>query len=234
MIGLLTLVTALAGECERIGLADIKAVPAPAVIVLGERHGHQPDLARAARVVAALRRTAPVRVALEAVHERFQPVLNDAAEGKVGEDDLPALLDWERSWGFAYAPYRPLVMAGQPGAPVIAAGLTLGPRPEDRAVPLPPRYLDLLRPAMGGHPIPPGQEGTFVQSMAWRDLRIAELGLQGWDGKGYAVIVTGRGHVEGGLGVSWQAQRMTEVPVHAFVLAQGPNPPCHDGDKLWR
>jgi hypothetical protein len=41
----------------------------------------------------------------------------------------------------------------------------------------------------GRHPLPPGEEGRFVQAMAWRDFRIAQLALQGWDGKGRLVVV---------------------------------------------
>lgn len=221
-------------SCSYVGMADITSVPAPAVIVLGERHGFQPDLGRATRVARALQRSAPVTVALEAVHSRYQPILDDFARGKMEPSDLPALTSWEESWGFPYAPYEALVTGSRKGMKVVAAGLDLGPRPEDQAVPLPPRYMDVLKPAMAGHELPPESEGRFIQSMAWRDYRIAELALRGWSGQGYLVIVTGRGHVEGGKGVAWQAQRMTQVPVHGYVLKAGAEPPCWPGDQLWR
>ena len=49
------------------------------------------------------------------------------------------------------------------------------------------------------------------------------------------MIVTGRGHVEGGKGVAWQvAQARPNVTVDSFVLAWGTNPPCYEGDKVWR
>lgn len=229
------LAAALAQDCERVSLGELVSVPAPAVIVLGERHGMQPDLGRAMRVVRKLAaQGARVTVALEAVHERYQPVLDRYAEGRVGADDLPDMLDWDSSWGFAWAPYAPLVRAHDVGATVVAAGLTLGPRPEGEAVPLPPSYMDILGPAMGGHPLQPGEEGRFVQAMAWRDHRIAELALQGWDQRSYLVIVTGRGHVEGGKGVTWQLARMTQAPVSSVVLAKGPDAPCYPGDRIWR
>lgn len=221
-------------SCEYVTFAEIAAIEAPAVVVLGERHGFQPDLARAAKVVRSFDRRAPVTVALEAVHSKYQPVLDGFAEGKVEAVDLPALTRWDDDWGFPYAPYAPLVTASRFGAKVVGAGLDLGPRPEDRAVPLPPRYIDVLRPAMAGHTMPPEKEGGFVQAMAWRDFRIAEAAMNGWSGEGYLVVVTGRGHVEGGKGVAWQAQRMTQAPVHAFVLKPGPEPPCWEGDRLWR
>jgi uncharacterized iron-regulated protein len=222
------------GACERIGFAEVVDVPAPAVLVLGERHGVQPDLMRAARVMRTLAERGPVTVALEAVHERYQPILDGFARGEIEADDLEALLEWETSWGFSYRAYAPLVTAASEGARVIAAGLDLGPRPETRGVPLPGGYREILAASMGGHPVTPGTESDFLQAMAWRDFRIAELGVRGWDGQGVLLIVTGRGHVEGGLGVSWQAQRMTPAPVRAAVLKPGRNPPCWEGDRLWR
>lgn len=229
------LAAALAQDaCTYVGMSDITSVSAPAVIVLGERHGFQPDLGRASRVAHALQRRGPVTVALEAVHARFQPILDDFARGRMEPSDLPELMSWEDSWGFPYAPYQPLVTGSRAGMKVVAAGLDLGPRPDDQPVPLPPRYMEILRPAMGDHTIPPESEGRFVQAMAWRDYRIAEIALSAWSGQGYLVIVTGRGHVEGGKGVAWQAQRMTQVPVQGYVLKAGPDAPCWPGDQLWR
>lgn len=222
-----------AAECETVSFRDVIDVEAPAVIVLGERHGHQPDLRRAGRVVSRLARTAPVQVGIEAVHQRYQPVLDAFAAGRADASDLPELMDWEGSWGFRWRPYQPVVTAAVDGATVRAAGLDLGPMPEDAQVPIPPAYFDILRDAMAGHEMDPSMASGFVAAMAWRDHRIAALSAEGWSGEGYLVIVTGRGHVEGGKGVNWQVQRMVDAPVHSFVLAKGPNPPCHPGDKLW-
>ena len=225
---------ALAGECERVGFGAVVDVPSPGVLVLGERHGMQPDLLRASRVVRRFAREGEVTVALEAVHRRYQGILDAYARQEIQPGQLPDALEWERSWGFAWAPYAPLVKASEDGAKVVAAGLDLGPRPDGQATPIPPSYMDLLRPAMGGHPIPPGEESRFVQSMAWRDHAIARAAMDGWDGRGRLVVVTGRGHVEGGKGVGWQLQRMTSVPVASAVLVPGKDAPCYAGDRLWR
>ena len=56
---MLLLWTALAfgdDACNSVSLTDILAVPEPAIIVLGERRGAQPDLARAMRVVKGLQK----------------------------------------------------------------------------------------------------------------------------------------------------------------------------------
>ena len=230
------LATAMVGDtqCEVVSLRDVLAVTAPAVLVLGERHGTQPDLHRAATIVHRLLADAPVTVALESVDGSKQSVLDEFANQRVSWDELPTALDWESSWGFRWRPYAPLVTASARGAKVVAAGLPLGAPPEGADVTVPTGYFRVLEGAMAGHPVPPASERDFVRSMAWRDQRIAEQALAGWDGQGFLVIVTGRGHVEGGKGVAWQIDRRTEVPVSSFVLAWGGDPPCFAGDKVWR
>lgn len=228
--------TALAAEpaCTYVKLDDIVDRPAPAVVVLGERHGSRKDLGRALAVARRLKARGKVTVALEAVHRSHQGVLDAFAAGKVDADALEAELDWDRSWGFAYRAYEPLVTASEEDMKVVGVGVDLGPKPDDVQIPLPPRYVDLLRPAMGGHEVPLDQEQHFVEAMAWRDHALAKAALDAWDGEGFLVLVVGRGHVEGGKGTVWQAQRLTEAPVEGFVLAPGVDPPCHPGDRLWR
>ena len=223
-----------AAGCETVTYADIAAVQGPAVVVLGERHGMQPDLARATRIVRGFARRGPVTVALEAIHRDLQPTLDDYAAGQFDTDDLEARLNWKKAWGFPYAPYAALVSGALSGAKVIAAGIALGPAPEGVTTPVPSGYLPILRDAMSGHDVPPEREPAFLASMAWRDYAIGEAALNGWDGQGVLVVVTGRGHVEGGKGVAWQIDQRTDVPVSSFVLAWGSNPACYAGDKVWR
>jgi hypothetical protein len=220
--------------CAMIGLSDITAVQAPAVIVLGERHGTQPDLARASKVVKALSAIDHVTLALESVAEGNQPVLDAFAAGQVPEADLAAKLDWENTWGFAWTPYAALVTAASRGVSVVAAGPKLGLPDDPPTFPVPPGYLPLLVDAMQGHDVPPEGQDRFVQAMAYRDWKIADDALNAWDGKGYLVIVAGRGHVEGGKGVQWQAAQRVTVPVEAFVLAWGGDPLCAAPDRVWR
>lgn len=238
MIGLWLMAAAAAqdGLCEPIGLGDVLNVQAPAVIVLGERHGTEPDLSRATRVVRALLATGePVTVALEAVHQKYQPVLDDYAAGKVDPLELETKLEWKDAWGFPFAPYSKLVMSSGEGAKVVAAGLDLGPAPADAPkYPIPPGYSEILESAMGGHQVPPGAEPSFIASMAWRDYAIGDLATKSWDGQGFLVVVTGRGHVEGGKGVGWQLDQRLDVPVTSYVLAWGKQPPCFEGDLVWR
>jgi hypothetical protein len=226
---------AWAGTCETIGFTDVVEVAAPAVIVLGERHGTQPDLARATRVVNTLATNGKVTLALEAVHTKYQPVLDAYASGSMEPEELRTQLEWEQSWGFPWAPYERLVTAAAQGIRVVAAGVTLGPAPADAPdFPVPAGYYALLSGAMAGHEVPVEKQGDFVRSMAWRDYAITDAAIDAWDGEGYLVVLTGRGHVEGGKGVTWQADQRVEAPVYGFVLAWGGEPPCHPGDKVWK
>jgi uncharacterized iron-regulated protein len=221
--------------CTKIGKGSVLSVAAPAVIVLGERHGTQPDLQRAQSVVYRLQKRAEVTLALEAVHARYQSTLDSWADGRMTPEALPESLAWETSWGFPWKPYEALVTAAVWGGvrKVVGVGLDLGPPPPEAEFPVPTGYMALLADSMAGHEVAAAQQERFVRSMAWRDYSIAHSAVEAWNGEGYLVIVAGRGHVEGGKGIPWQADHMVRVPVHSFVLAWA-DPPCYDDDKVWR
>ncbi|MBW1877501.1 MAG: ChaN family lipoprotein [Deltaproteobacteria bacterium] len=227
--------TALAAwECESVGMGDVLSVVPPAVIVLGERHGTQPDLRRATRIVKNLSRHAPTTLALEAVRHEQQPVLDRYAKGEVEAVDLPEALHWDEGGGFPYEPYRGLVSAADYGVRVVGVGREDNAAPNDVDFPVPAGYMPILRDAMAGHEMPLAMQSRFVRTMAWLDYQMAESAVEAWDGRGYLVIVVGRGHVEGGKGVAWQAGLAVEEAVHGFVLAWGGDPPCYRGDRLWK
>lgn len=219
-----------ADACTPVGLGRALSEPAPAVLVLGERKGTQPDLARAERVVRRLARKGAVTLALESVHRAQQPVLDRYARGELAPSDLPGLLGWKSHWGFDWAPYQDLVTAAVDGVTVAAVGLDVEARPpEDAEVQVPPGYTHVLHDAMGQHAMPPRLSMDFASWMAWRDRSIAEAALQAWNGEGYLVILADRLHVEGGKGIAWQAERLTEVPVRALLLAD--EGACYPGDR---
>ena len=112
---------ALAHDCEETDLGAVTAVEAPAVLLLGERHGEKVDMKRALAVVDALRAKGEVTLAMEALHEKNQPIVDDYAAGKVKKGKLPAALDWEKTWGFKFKPYKKLVTAHDRGVKIIGA-----------------------------------------------------------------------------------------------------------------
>lgn len=225
---------AAGNHCQRIDKGYVLAVTPPAVVVLGERHGTEPDLRRATKIVKAFAARMSTTVALEAIQGDKQKVLDAFAQGHIAARDLPAKLDWDRDWGFPYRPYEPLVTANERGVHVVAAGLPLGNPPDGAEFPVPGGYMGILRDAMSDHEIPLPMQAGFIRAMAWRDYRIAQQAIAGWNHKGYLVILAGRTHVEGGKGVPWQAGLLTHEPVSAFVLDWATDPPCYAGDNVWR
>ncbi|MEQ1501191.1 MAG: ChaN family lipoprotein [Myxococcota bacterium] len=216
---------AAAGTCEKTTIGKIAAVTAPAVIVLGERKGTLPDLARARRVT----------LALQAVRAEHQDVLDTYSRGEVSIETMPAAIAWETSWGFPFEVYAPLIATArgrgdQPGVKLVAIGGDYLPRPPDQTLTLPPGYITVLADGMGESPVPVELETPFVEFVAWNERQLAERALAAWDGTGVLVIVVDRFHVEGGMGVAWEAQSLTDAPVSAALLATADGQ-CYTGDR---
>jgi hypothetical protein len=232
MIWLVTAALA-ADRCTPINASDILSIKAPAVIVLGERHGTQPDLYRASYVAKKLNEAAKVTLALEAVHQKFQLILDDYARKKIPKEDLQTRLEWPASWGYPFGPYRTLVRGADLDMDVLGVGVDRSGAPAGEKFPIPSGYLPILHDGMAGSDVAPGLEQRFLETVAWRDYAIARNAVRSWDGTGYLVIVADRAAVEGGKGVAWQAEQLTDKPVHSFVLAWGDTPPCYPGDQVW-
>jgi uncharacterized iron-regulated protein len=212
-------------DCQCVEIEALDALSAPAVVVLGERHAARDDLKLAARAAAALAERAPVTIALEAVDGSKQAAMVQLADGSLKPKQVEAAADWSATWGHAFAPYLPVFKLDD--VAFVAAGLKLGKAPEGREVPVPDVYAARLGEMATHHGMDPV---AFTRSMAWRDLSIAERSVQGWDGEGFLVILTGRGHVSEGLGVNWQLQQgLTEAPVSSYLLhSEG----CATGDAV--
>lgn len=218
--------------CSTVPFSEVWSIPPPAVIVLGERKGTQPDLLRAERVVRRLSRQSAVTLALEAVHHEQQPILDRYAQGAITPFDLPDLLRWREHWSFPWSSYERIVTSAVLGVNVVAVGLDPGPRPPEARFPVPPGYVHVLADAMGEHAMPVTLESSFVELVAWRDHTMAQRAVSAWDGEGYLVILADRLHVEGGKGIGWQVGRLTEAPVHSYLLAS--TGACYAGDKVLR
>ena len=222
------------GPCDTVSINALTQLNGPAVLVLGERHGSKKDLKRAYKIATGLAERQYVTVALEAVHEDGQPTLDAFSISWVTARDLPSELDWDQRWGFPYRPYKNLVEASTDNLDVVAAGLTLGPKPGDVELSIPPDYTTFLSDYMGTHThgeMPPEMAERFTTSMTWRDFRIAELAVNGWGGEGVLVVVAGRGHVEGQRGTNWQLERLVDVPVYSAILSKK-DARCFAGDRL--
>lgn len=222
-------------SCDYVGLySAIDEVSAPAILVLGERKGTPLDLDRAERLVGALTRSGdPVTLAFEAIDASFQAVLEDVERNAIPAEAIAERVEWDDRWGFSSEAYLPLLARGAMGVDLVAAGLPYGLKPADAVVAVPSGYYFALSDSMGDAPVPVSFEETLTNAFAWRANQIAAAAIAGWSGEGFLVIVADRALVEGGLGVSWHAARLAEVPVRAVVLANADSP-CIAGDRVWR
>ena len=235
LLGTPTAHAALPEGCETTSLAELAEVDGPVVYVLGERFGHGVDQRRAARLIERLADVGPVQVAVESVHRKYQPVIDAYAARRAEADDLPELLDFETSWGFSWEAYRPVLTLGRTAnVKLVAAGLDRGAVPGEVQPPIPPRYLDLLRPSLGEHPLPLGEGQRLVTAYAFRDHALATKAVSGWTGRGALVVIVGSERVFDGAGVPWQLDRLVDVPVKPVILAPGPEPSCREGVAWWR
>jgi hypothetical protein len=184
--------------------------------------------------VRHLARRGPVTLALEAAHSDHADAVTAFNAGDTSSRALRLGLRWEQTWGFAWRPYRRLFAMRRVGVRFVAAGLKLGPPPEGREVAIPDGYGERLAAVLAAHggALDEAAQSRFARSMAWRDLRIGELAVAGWGGEGVLVILTGRGHVEGGVGTAWQLARIDERPIQAALLAA--TSACEPGDRLLR
>lgn len=217
--------------CEKTSLGKLAALPTPGVFVLGERKGTLPDLARARKLVTKLLKRGPVTVALQALPKDKQAELDAYTSGSVLLGALPATVDWANAWGFPFEAYEGLLATSEDGAKLVGIGQPYTLRPADATMTVPPGYIHVLADAMGDAPVPPELESGLVQTVAWADHRFAQDALAAWDGQGALVIVVDRYHVEGGMGVQWQARTLTDKPVEAAILADAESR-CYPGDKL--
>jgi len=226
--------TAIADDaCSTATLRDVLKIPEPAVIVLGERHGAEPDMARALRVIRRLHvNSQNVTLATDMVHRDQQSAFDSYASGDESVEYLAEDLSWNDRTGFPFAPYGRLFRTTRYGVSLVAVGASpIGPPPERRP-PIPQGYANWVASAIPNNTLAFGMDTRIARTLAWTDFQIAEHALLEWNNSGYLVILTERARVEGGMGVQWQAAQLTDIPVHSFILSWS-QAYCTAGDKVW-
>ena len=222
---------AQARDCSGVSISAVTADQGPSILVLGERRATQPDLFRAHRLVTALGRTREVTLALEAVDHSRQEALSRLGQQIASTQAIEQALAWKEHSPFSVVPYSPLLRGAKRGVHLLAIGVDRSPRPRGQNLPIPPSYFFSLEPSLSEAHMPVALEPSFVEAMAWRDHRLAKHALAGWNGKGTLVVLVDRFHVEGGKGVSWQLQRMTDVPVRVLLLSNA-GATCQAGESV--
>ena len=241
LLAILALPTASAAEplhassaCGKLKVRDLVADPGPGVVVVGIRHGTPRDVAKVRRLVKKLAVTGPVTVGLDAVEARRQEVLERLDLGRLPFERLQEALEWNTQFGFDYSTYTSLFALHElPTVSFLAMGQPVELRPSEAEYPVPRNYPALLAANSGDAPVPAELEERFAETVAWHDHSMAQAALEAWRGRGWLVLVVDRAWVEGGLGVPWQASRITDVPVQS-ALARKSGRYCYEGDRILR
>jgi hypothetical protein len=234
----LTALAADATRCTKVGLEELVPEAAgPTIVVLGERPGVEADADRVVSVVKALAKRGPVTMALQAFPRDLADEFGRLERGEITAVSIsktPADPTGSDSTVRVVTLVRPVGDKPPVAAHLIPVGVPLGERkPPDVPLAVPPLYIHPLAEAMGEGKMPPELEPRFVEQVAWIDHRLASGAIEGWDGAGFLVIVVDRLHVQGGLGVAWQATQMSDVPVHQALLANA-GTQCVDADRVLR
>jgi uncharacterized iron-regulated protein len=206
--------------------------PAVGVVLLGETHDRAADHRwQLAQIEALYAREPGLAIGLEMVPRSRQAALDDWTAGKLDEAQFLRAVDWQNSWGFDYALYRPVFdfaraqrvpmlalnvdravvrAVGKGGWPALQAwpDLALG-RP---AAPQ-PAYSRYLAAAFAGHGQAKDSDAlnrgfarfTDVQLLWDRAMavRIADARVAGVK---LVVVLAGSGHVRDGWGIGCQLQ----------------------------
>jgi len=226
-------------KCTKVGLTDL--VPeetGPAILVLGERPNEEVDSDRMFAAVKKLAKRGPVTLALQALPRELADEMGQLERGEIQAATVST--ETVTAPDGATTTHRTYLVRMYPEGReplvkhVVPIGVPLGARkPADLQLPMPPLYIHPLAEAMGEGKMPPELEPRFVEQVAWIDHQLASGAIDGWDGTGFLVIVVDRLHVQGGLGVAWQASQLTDVPVHQALLANA-GTQCVDADRVLR
>nr|WP_272881487.1 ChaN family lipoprotein [Fundidesulfovibrio soli] len=199
-----------------------------AYVLVGESHPYPCDHLAQARVLEAMSRAgAPPVVGLEMVSLDRQGVLDRFNAGEFGVDDLPAALDWDKTWGHPFEAYRPVFEAARNlGLPLYALnaprevarktgklglkGLSAEERQglPEKIIPVSGAQRAELREIFDSHPFGKPKEAkaawkSFLTVQALWDTTMAYRAVQArriWDRP--VAILAGGGHVERGWGIA--------------------------------
>lgn len=205
------------------------------VVYVGEGHGRPEHHLLQRDLLAVLADAGPAVLACEYFPRSLQPVLDRFNAGALSLEELPAALDWDRTWGHPWPAYAPLFqLCRERGIPVVALNvervLTDRVRREGlAALPL-PELLALPRVELGVtahrqrvearlqavHPLPPEALARYYEAFTLWDEAMAEgvcdLLLRDRRPNLRVLVVAGAAHIETGTGVPDRVTRRAPLP----------------------
>ncbi|UJR83753.1 ChaN family lipoprotein [Sandaracinus amylolyticus] len=211
------------------------------VVYVGERHDAAADHeAQRAVIAALLARGGSLAIGMEMFQRPFQAPLDAYVARSIDEAEMLRATEWQERWNMDFALYRPILeLARDAGAPVVAlnarreltrtiarqgdAALT----PELRAE-LPAEMVTddaahraMIMEAFGEHPgmEPAVLERFYLAQLVWDETmaeRVAStLASEGAPAR--MVVLAGRVHVQGGLGIPQRAARRGAEPYRVVM-----------------
>jgi uncharacterized iron-regulated protein len=222
------------------------------LVYVGEQHGAPAHHLLQRDLLVALAEAGPVALGCEYFPRSLQPVLDRFHRGELRLAELPAALDWERTWGHPWAACEPLFRAcAERRIPIVALNaerdlvarvrkVGLAELPLDELLGLP--RIDLQVPAhrervrrtlQEAHPLPDAALERYYQAFTvWDEVMAAsvcEAFLRDQRPGLRMLVVAGIAHIQTGTGIPDRVAR--QLPAPRLIVACGQVEPA-DGDVL--
>lgn len=224
----------------QISWADLQAkVRRARLVFMGEQHGTVEHHQLQAALLETLAQEGPTFLGCEYFPRSLQPKLDAFNRGEVSIEDFERHIDWKKTWGFPWKAYRPLFeVAAKHKIPVVALNAEKAMARKVRKVgfkglsweellKLP--TVDLgradhrkqnLAALQRVHPLPPAMLERYYEAFTlWDDTMAASVcerflsdprpGLR-------ALVVAGRAHIEGRVGIPDRVTR--RLPLDSLVV----------------
>jgi uncharacterized iron-regulated protein len=209
------------------------------LVFMGEQHGTQEHHELQAALLETLAKEGPTFLGCEYFPRSLQPKLDAFNRGEVSIDDFEKHIDWKKTWGFPWKAYRPLFeVAARYKVPVVALNAERAMARKVRKVGFKglswEELLKLPTVDLGRadhrkqnlvalqrvHPLPPAMleryyeaftlwDDTMAASVCERFLGDSRPGLR-------ALVVAGRAHIEGRVGIPDRVTR--RLPLERLVV----------------
>lgn len=226
-----------------ISWADLQAkVRKARLVFVGEQHGTVEHHELQAAVLETLAKEGPTFLGCEYFPRSLQPKLDAFNRGEVSFADFEKHIQWKKTWGFPWKAYRPLFeVAAKYKVPVVALNAEKAMARKVRKVGYKglswEELLQLPKVDLGRedhrkqnmvalqrvHPLPPAMleryyeaftlwDDTMADSVVERFLSDRRPGLR-------ALVVAGRAHIEGSVGIPDRVTR--RLPLSHLVIVGG-------------
>ena len=223
------------------------------VLYLGEEHDGVVDHELQRDTLQALSQRRAVTVVAEMFQLPSQSVLNDYSQGRIDDEELRSLSEWDKRWGHAWEQYlpiwqvcqqqtvelRPLRNSTESGKTLSKLGVQ-GLTAQERVGLAPEPYEfgphpESLRKVFEAHAGPVSQEAferfLKVQTI-WEEFMAAQIRAALSQDR-MVVVLVGKGHLLHGFGLPQRVQRGWPHPLRQAVVVVNPQADERSRCDLW-